>query len=73
MYGLKVKNVDGQPLYLTFHICSRSSVDEMFRAWMEQADKLENSEVARKNMMNGDRSIRTGYLQKKQGTISGTE
>ena len=40
MYGLKVKNVDGQP-----HLCldssisaPGSSVDEMLRAWMEQAD-----------------------------------
>ena len=50
MYGLKVKNVDGQP-----HLCldssisaPGSSVDEMFRAWMEQADKLENGEISKK-------------------------
>ena len=49
MYGLKVKNVDGQP-----HLCldssisaPGSSVDEMFRAWMEQADKLENGEISK--------------------------
>ena len=24
-----------------------SSVDEMFRAWMEQADKLENGEISK--------------------------
>lgn len=49
MYGLKVKNVDGQP-----HLCldssisaPGSSVDEMFRAWMEQTDKLENSEISK--------------------------
>ena len=49
MYGLKVKNVDGHP-----HLCldssisaPGSSVDEMFRAWMEQADKLENGEISK--------------------------
>ena len=49
MYGLKVKNVDGQP-----HLCldrsisaPSSSVDEMLRAWMEQADKLENGEISK--------------------------
>ena len=49
MYGLKVKNVDGQP-----HLCldssisaPGSSVDEMLRAWMKQADKLENGEISK--------------------------
>ena len=49
MYGLKVKNVDGQP-----HLCldssisaPGSSVDEMLRAWMEQADKVENGEISK--------------------------
>ena len=49
MYGLKVKNVDGQP-----HLCldssisaPGSSVDEMLRAWMEQADKLKNGEISK--------------------------
>ena len=49
MYGLKVKNVDGQP-----HLCLDSSisalgssVDEMLRAWMKQADKLENGEISK--------------------------
>ena len=49
MYGLKVKNVDGQP-----HLCldssisaPGSSVDEMLRSWMEQADKLENGEISK--------------------------
>ena len=49
MYGLKVKNVDGQP-----HLClgrsisaPGSSVDEMLRAWMEQADKLESGEISK--------------------------
>ena len=49
MYGLKVKNVDGQP-----HLCldssisaPGSSVDEIFRAWMKQADKLENGEISK--------------------------
>ena len=49
IYGLKVKNVDGQP-----HLCldssisaPGSSVDEMLRAWMEQADKLENGEISK--------------------------
>lgn len=47
--GLKVKNIDGQP-----HLCLDSSisapgstVDEMLRAWMEQADKLENGEISK--------------------------
>ena len=49
MYGLKVKNVDGQP-----HLCLDSSIsapgssaNEMFRAWMEQADKLGNGEISK--------------------------
>ena len=49
MYGLKVQNVDGQP-----HLCldasisaPGSSADEMLRAWMEQADKLENGEISK--------------------------
>ncbi|MFR6520829.1 MAG: helix-turn-helix domain-containing protein [Lachnospiraceae bacterium] len=49
IYGLKVKNVDGQP-----HICLDSSIsapgssaDKMLRAWMEQADKLENGEISK--------------------------
>ena len=49
MYGLKVRNVDGQP-----HICldpsisaPGSSVDEMLRSWMEQADKLKNGEISK--------------------------
>ena len=49
MYGLKVKNVDGQPhLYLDSSISAPgSSADEMLRAWMEQADKLENGEISK--------------------------
>ena len=46
----KVKNVDEQP-----HLCLESSIsapgssaDEMLRAWMEQADKLENGEISKK-------------------------
>ena len=57
MYGLKVKNVDGQP-----HLCldssisaPGSSVDEMFRAW-------KTVKSARKNMMNGDISTRNWIL-----------
>ena len=49
IYGLKVRNVDGHP-----HICldssisaPGSSVDEMLRSWMEQADKLENGEISK--------------------------
>ena len=49
MYGLKVRNVDGQP-----HLCldssistPGSSVDEMLRSWMEQADKLKNGEISK--------------------------
>ena len=49
MYGLKVKNVDGQPnLCLDSSISTPgSSVDEMLRAWMEQADKLKNGEISK--------------------------
>ena len=49
MYGLKVQNVDGQPhLYLDSSISAPgSSADEMLRAWMEQADKLENGEISK--------------------------
>ena len=49
MYGLKVKNVDGQPhLYLDSSISAPgSSADEMLRAWMEQADKVENGEISK--------------------------
>ena len=49
MYGLKVKNVDGQPhLYLDASISAPgSSADEMLRAWMEQAGKLENGEISK--------------------------
>ena len=49
MYGLKVKNVDGQPnLCLDSSISTPgSSVDEMLRAWMEQSDKLENGEISK--------------------------
>ena len=46
---MKVKNVDGQP-----HLCldasisaPGSSANEMLRAWMEQADKLENGEISK--------------------------
>ena len=49
MYGLKVKNISGQPyLYLDRSISApSSSVDQMLRAWMEQADKLENDEISK--------------------------
>ena len=49
MYGLKVKNVDGQPnLCLDSSISAPgSSADEMLRAWMEQAGKLENGEISK--------------------------
>ena len=49
MYGLKVKNVNGQPhLYLDSSISAPgSSADEMLRAWMEQADKVENGEISK--------------------------
>ena len=49
MYGLKVQNINRQP-----HLCLGSSIsapgssaDEMLRAWMEQADKLENGEISK--------------------------
>ncbi len=64
IYGLKVKNVDGQP-----HLCldssisaPGSSVDEMFRAWMEQLTNWKTVKSARKNMMNGDISTRNWIL-----------
>ncbi len=49
MYGLKVKNVDGQPhLYLDASISAPgSSANEMLHAWMEQAGKLENGEISK--------------------------
>ena len=57
MYGLKVKNVDGQPnLCLDSSISTPgSSVDEMLRSWMFRvlispfikADKLENGEISK--------------------------
>ena len=49
IYGLKVKNVEGQPhLFLDASISAPgSSADEMLRAWMEQADKLENGEISK--------------------------
>ena len=68
MYGLKVKNVDGQP-----HLCldssisaPGSSVDEMLRAWMEQADKLENGEISKEEYDEWSRCICRG--KKHQGT-----
>lgn len=49
MYGLKVKNISGQPYLCLDRSISApgSSVDQMFRAWMEQADKLENGEISK--------------------------
>ena len=49
MYGLKVKNISGQPyLCLNRSISAPgSSVDQMLHAWMEQADKLENGEISK--------------------------
>ena len=47
MYGLKITNVDDQPYLCLDRSISvpGSSVDEMLRAWMKQADKLENGEI----------------------------
>ena len=63
MYGLKVKNVDGQP-----HLCldssisaPGSSVDEMLRAW-NRLTNWKTVKSARKNMMNGDISTRNWIL-----------
>ena len=49
MYGLKIKNISGQPyLCLDRSISAPGSyVDQMFRAWMEQTDKLENGEISK--------------------------
>ena len=49
MYGLKIKNISGQPYLCLDRSISApgSSVDQMLRAWMEQADKLENGEISK--------------------------
>ena len=49
MYGLKVKNISGQPYLCLDRSISApgSSVDQMLHAWMEQADKLENGEISK--------------------------
>lgn len=49
MYGLKIKNISGQPYLCLDRSISvpGSSVDQMLRAWMEQADKLENGEISK--------------------------
>ena len=77
MYGLKVKNVDGQP-----HLCLDSSIsapgssaDEMLRSM--DGTRLTNWKTvksARKNMMNGDISTRNWILTRNvPSTISGIE
>ena len=50
MYSLKVKNISGQPYLCLDRSISApgSSVDQMLHAWMEQADKLENGEISKK-------------------------
>ena len=49
MYGLKIKNISGQPYLCLDRSISApgSSVDQMIRAWMEQADKLETGEISK--------------------------
>ena len=49
MYGLKIKNISGQPYLCLDRSISApgSSVDQMLRAWMEQADKLDNGEISK--------------------------
>lgn len=49
MYGLKIKEADGQPcLYLAPSLSAPgSSVDNMFHAWLQQAQKLENGEISK--------------------------
>lgn len=49
MYGLKIKEVDGLPcLYLDRSVSAPgSSVDNMFHAWLQQAQKLENGEISK--------------------------
>lgn len=49
MYGLKIKNISGQPYLCLDHSISAldSSVDQMPRAWIEQANKLESSEISK--------------------------
>ncbi len=76
MYGLKVKNVDGQP-----HLCldssisaPGSSVDEMLRSWMEQADKLENGEISKEEYDEWRYKYpELDTYQKRAKYISGTE
>ena len=64
MYGLKVKNVDGQP-----HLCldssisaPGSSVDEMLVHGWNRLTNWKTVKSARKNMMNGDISTRNWIL-----------
>lgn len=49
MYGLKIGESDGEICLSLDHSVSApsSSIDTMLRAWKQQADKLENSEISR--------------------------
>ena len=49
MYGLKIKEIDGEPsLYLDrFSSTYSASLDDMLRAWLKQSQKLENGEISK--------------------------
>lgn len=48
MYGLKIKDVDGEPcLCLDRNNSSYLSMYNMFHAWQQQAARLENGEISR--------------------------
>lgn len=49
MYGLKVKEVNGEPcIYLDRSSSAySSSVDDMLRAWMKQSTLLESGEISK--------------------------
>ena len=47
MYGLKIKEVDGEPcLYLDRSHRSYKSMYDMLHAWQQQSKKLENGEIS---------------------------
>lgn len=50
MYGLKIKEVDGEPcLYLDKSNPSYLSMFDMFHAWQQQSAKLKNVEISRED------------------------
>lgn len=66
MYGLKIKEVDGKPMLTLDPSISApgSQMDNMFHAWMQQANKLSNGKISKEeydkwryNYPNSDDSI----------------